>query len=53
MIGTKILKIDSDMAEIIEIKVATCHIGIIFLFLQNINFLNEDGNFGINYISSP
>ena len=33
---TKNLKIDSDMAEIIEVKVATCHIEIIFLRLFNI-----------------
>ena len=33
--GTRILKIDSEMAEIIEVKVATCHIEIIFLPLFN------------------
>ena len=33
--GTRILKIDSEMAEIIEVKVATCHIEIIFLPLWN------------------
>ena len=35
MIGTRILKIDLEMAEIIEVKVATCHIEIIFLPLCN------------------
>ena len=35
MIGTRILKINSEMAEIIEVKVATCHIEIIFLPLFN------------------
>ena len=31
MIGTRILKIDSDIAEIIEVKVATFNIEIVFL----------------------
>ena len=30
MIGTRILKIDSEIAEIIKVKVATCHIDIFF-----------------------
>ena len=30
MVGTRILKIDSEIAEIIKVKVATCHIDIFF-----------------------
>ena len=35
MIGTRILKIDLEIAEIIEVKVATFNIEIIFLPLCN------------------
>ena len=38
MIGTRILKIDLEIAEIIEVKVGTCNREIIFLPLQNVNF---------------
>ena len=35
MIGTIILKIDLEIAEIVEVKVATFHMEIIFLPLCN------------------
>ena len=35
MIGTKILKFDLEIAEIIEVKVGTCNTKIIFLTLCN------------------
>ena len=35
MIGTRILKIDLEIAEIIEVKVATFNMEIIFLSLFN------------------
>ena len=34
MIGTKILKIDLEIAEIFEVKVGTCHLEINILLLQ-------------------
>ena len=36
MKGTRILKIDLDLAEIIEVKVATCNTKIIFFPLSSI-----------------
>ena len=36
MIGTRILKIDSEIAEIIEVKVGTCHLKIDILLLHRI-----------------
>ena len=54
MIGTRILKIDSEIAEIIEVKVATCHIDIFFLTLCNSKISiskMRGGNFVINYLS--
>ena len=33
MIGTRILKIDSEIAEIIEVKVATCNIKLFFCLI--------------------
>ena len=50
MIGTRILKIDLEIADIIEVKVATCHIEIIFLLLcsSKISISKMRGsNFGI------
>ena len=54
MIGTRILKIDSEMAEIIEVKVASCHIETIFVPLCNSKISiskMRGGNFVINYLS--
>ena len=36
MIGTRILKIDLEIAEIIEVKVGTCHIEIYILLLRRV-----------------
>ena len=46
MIGTRILKIDSEIAEIIEVKVGTCqrHRG------RKLN-LEKVGNFDLQYLS--
>ena len=35
MIGTKILKIDLEIAEIFEVKVGTCHLEINILLLHS------------------
>ena len=36
MIGTKILKIDLEIAEIFEVKVGTCHLEIDILLLHRV-----------------
>ena len=54
MIGTRILKIDSEIAEIIEVKVGTCNTEIIFLMLCNnkMSISKMTGaNFDLNYFS--
>ena len=53
MIGTRILKIDLEMTEIIEVKVATRHFEIYILLLQRqkINLYVKVGNFDLNYLS--
>ena len=44
MIGTRIFKIDSEIDKILEVKVSTFSIGIIFLPLTG-------ANFDLNYLS--
>ena len=55
MIGTRILKIDLEIVEIIEVKVGNHHLEIdILLFCsqrQKNNFHVEGGNFDLNYLS--
>ena len=56
MIGTRILKIDSEIAEIIEVKVASFNIEIIFLPLCLCNSKisiskMRGGNLDLNYLS--
>ena len=54
MIGTKILKIELEIAEIIEVKVATFSIEIIFLPLCNSKMWISKmtgGNLDLNYLS--
>ena len=54
MIGTRILKIDLEIAEIIEDKVATFNMEIIFLPLCNskMSISKMTGaNFDLNYLS--
>ena len=54
MIGTRILKIDSEIAEIIEVKVGTCNTKIIFLMLCNSKMSISKltgANFDLNYLS--
>ena len=54
MIGTRILKIDLEIAEINKVKVATFHMEIIFLPLCNSKISISEmrgGNFGNNYLS--
>ena len=54
MIGTRILKIDLEIAEIIEVKIATFNIEIIFLPLCNSKISiskMRGGDFVINYLS--
>ena len=54
MIGTRILKIGLEIAEIIEVKVATFNIEINFLPLCNSKISISEmrgGNFGNNYLS--
>ena len=36
MIGTRILKIDLEIAEIIDIKIGTCHLEIDILLLHRV-----------------
>ena len=43
-IGTRILKIDSEIAQIIEVKVGTCQ-------WQKNNFYFKGGNFDLKYLS--
>ena len=54
-IGTRILKIDLKIAEIIEVKVGTRHLEIDILLLilrtKKKNFGIIAGNFDVNYLS--
>ena len=54
--GTKILKIDLEIAEIIEVKVGNHHLEIIHSYTditqrQKNNFHVKGGNFDLNYLS--
>ena len=53
MIGTRISKIDSEIAEIIEVKVGNHHLEIYILLVQrtNKNFNVKVVNFDLNYLS--
>ena len=53
MMGTRISKIDSEMAKIIEVKVGTRHFEIYILLLQRQknNLYVKVGNFDLNYLS--
>ena len=54
MIGTRILKIDLKIAEIIEVKVGTPHLEIDILLLHWVkknNFGFTGANFDLNYLS--
>ena len=54
MIATRILKIDLEIAEIIEVKVGTRHLEIDILLLHRIkknNFGATGANFDLNYLS--
>ena len=53
MIGTRILKIDLEIAEIIEVKVGNHQLEIFILLLQRQknNFHVKGGNFDLNYLS--
>ena len=52
MIATWILKIDLEIAEIIEVKAGTCDTKIIFwLCQQNVNFQMTGANFDLKYLS--
>ena len=54
MIATRILKIDLEIAEIIEVKVGTRHLEIDILLLhrgRKNNFYVKGGNFDLNYLS--
>ena len=54
MIATKILKIDLEIAEIIEVKVGNHHLEIDILLLhigRKIIFYVKGGNFNLNYLS--
>ena len=53
MIGTRILKIDLKIAEIIEVKVGTRHLEIDILLLQRVKklFGVTGANFDLNYLS--
>ena len=53
MIGTRILKIDLKIAEIIEVKVGTRHLEIDILQLQRVKkqFGVTGANFDLNYLS--
>ena len=54
MIGTKILKMDLEIAEKIEVKVGTHHLEIddfAFAQSQKNNFGVEGANFDLNYLS--
>ena len=46
MIATRILKIDLEIAETIDIKVGTCHLEIDILL-----FHSTGANFDLNYLS--
>ena len=50
MIAIRILKIDSEIAEIIEVKCGTCNTNI--FFLQNVIFYMTGANIDFNYFSS-
>ena len=54
ILATKILKIDLEIAEIIEVKVGTRHFEIYILLLhrgRKNNFYVKGGNFDLNYLS--
>ena len=53
MIGTRILKIDLELIEIIEVKVGNHHLVIDILLVQRPkkNFYVRVGNFDLNYLS--
>ena len=53
MIATTILKIDLEIAEIIDIKVATRHLEIDILLLHRVKkkFGVTGANFDLNYLS--
>ena len=54
MIGTRILKIDSEIAEIIDAKVATPHLRNWYFAIkqrQKNYFYVAGGNFNLNYLS--
>ena len=53
MIATRILKIDLEIADIIDIKVGTRHLEIDILLLQSQknNFGVTCANFDLNYLS--
>ena len=53
MIATRILKIDLEIAEIIEVKVGTRHLEIDILLLQRVKkqFGVTGANFDLNYLS--
>ena len=53
MIGTRILKIDLEIAEIIEVKVGNHHLEINILLLQSQknNFGFTGASFDLNYLS--
>ena len=51
MIGTRILKIDLEIAEIIEVKVGNHHLEIYILLLHKNNFHVKGGYFDLNYLS--
>ena len=54
MIATRILKIDLEIAEIIDIKVATRHLEIDILLFHRVkknNFRVTGANFDLNYLS--
>ena len=54
MMGTQILKINSEIAEIIEVKVGNHHLEIYILLLHRgrkiISYVKGD-NFDLNYLS--
>ena len=53
MIGTRIFKIDLEIAQIIEVKVGTRHFEIYILLVQRLkkNFYVKVENFDLNYLS--
>ena len=53
MIDTRILKIDSEIAEIIDVKVGNHHLEIYILLVQRPkkNFYVKVVNFDLNYLS--